>query len=60
MTGRSAQILGRFPLHLEAAQPGKRLYALVDAVALDLDVLSAAMAGVRRAHRLAMPTRRPT
>lgn len=53
MTGRTAQILGRFPLHLEAARPGKRLYAAVDALALDLDVLAAALAAVRRSHRLA-------
>ena len=53
MTARTAQILGRFPLHLEAARPGKRLHAAVDALALDLDVLAAALAAVRRAHRLA-------
>jgi hypothetical protein len=52
VTARTAQILGRFPQHLDAARPGKRLHAAVDALALDLDVLAAALAAVRRAHRL--------
>lgn len=52
MSGRAEQILGRFPNHLDAARPGKRLGAAVDALALDLDVLAARMAAVRRAHRL--------
>ena len=51
-TARTAPILGRFPQHLEAARPGKRLHAAVDALASDLDVLAAALAAVRRAHRL--------
>ncbi len=53
MTSRGRQILARFPAHLEAARPGKLLGEVVDALALDLDLLSARMAAVRRAHRLA-------
>ena len=52
-TSRGRQILARFPAHLEAARPGKLLGQVVDALAVDLDVLSARMAAVRRAHRLA-------
>ena len=52
-SARARQILGRFPAHLEAARPGKLLGDAVDALAVDLDVLSARMAAVRRAHRLA-------
>ena len=50
---RAKTILSRLPAHLEAARPGKLLGGVVDALALDLDVLSARMAAVRRAHRLA-------
>jgi hypothetical protein len=53
MSGRARQILGRFPAHLEAARPGKVLGDTVEALSLDLDMLSARMAAVRRAHRLA-------
>lgn len=52
-SARAHTILGRFPAHLEAARPGKLLGEAVDALALDLDVLAARMAAVRRAHRLA-------
>jgi hypothetical protein len=52
VSGRTAQILGRFPAHLEAARPGKVLGDTVEAVALDLDMLAARLAAVRRAHRL--------
>jgi hypothetical protein len=52
MSGRALQILGRFPSHLEAARPGKRLDEVVEALADPLDLLSAEMAGVRNAHRL--------
>lgn len=52
MSGRGAQILGRFPAHLEAARPGKLLGVVVDALARDQDTLAAALAAVRRAHRL--------
>ncbi|MBX3670450.1 MAG: hypothetical protein KF778_18775 [Rhodocyclaceae bacterium] len=52
MSGRTAQILGRFPAHLEAARRGKALGEAVDGVAAELDLLAARMAAVRRAHRL--------
>lgn len=52
MSSRGDQILARLPLHLEAAGRGKRLGAAVEAIALDLDTLAAALAAVRRAHRL--------
>jgi hypothetical protein len=51
VSGRAAQVLSRFPAHLEAAKPGKRLGAAAAALALPLDLLSADMAGVRTAHR---------
>jgi hypothetical protein len=53
VSDRGRQILARFPAHLEAARPGKQFSAAVGALADDLDVLSAALAAVRRAHRLA-------
>ena len=49
---RSTQILSRLPAHLEAARPGKLLGSVAQAGALQLDVLAAALAAVRRAHRL--------
>ena len=49
---RSTQILSRWPAHLEAASPGKLLGTVVQAGALQLDALAAALAAVRRAHRL--------
>lgn len=52
MSGRAQQILSRFPAHLEAPRAGKRLGDVTQAVALDLDTLSAAVARVRRARRL--------
>jgi hypothetical protein len=52
MNARSGQILARFPAHLEAARPGKVLGDAVESVALDLDMLAARLAAVRRAHRL--------
>lgn len=52
MSGRARQILGRFPAHLEAARPGKQLSAVVEPIAAGLDLLSADMAAVRRAHRI--------
>ena len=51
-SARGRQILARWPAHLEATRPGKLLGAVVDALALDLDILAARMAAVRRAHRL--------
>ena len=53
MSGRTAQILARWPAHMEPARPGKQLSAVVDALGRDLDLLSANLAGVRRSHRLA-------
>ncbi len=53
LSARAAAILGRFPAHLEAARPGKLLGEVVTAIAIDLDTLAAALAAVRRAHRLA-------
>lgn len=52
MTGRSRQILSRLPAHLDATRPGKVLESVVDAVSRDLDVTSAALARVRRSHRV--------
>jgi hypothetical protein len=52
LSARGQAILSRFPAHLEAARPGKLLGNSVAALALDLDVLAAALAAVRRAHRL--------
>lgn len=52
MSGRSRKILSRFPAHLEADRPGKRLGEVAEALARDLDVLAAEMAAVRRSHRL--------
>lgn len=53
MNGRAHQILSRFPAHLEPTRPGKQLAFVVEALVLELDRLSADLAGVRRAHRLA-------
>ncbi|MEJ8849528.1 hypothetical protein [Variovorax rhizosphaerae] len=52
MSARAATVLGRFPAHLEAARPDKLLGHAATAVADDLDQLAAALAAVRRAHRL--------
>jgi hypothetical protein len=52
MTPRATAILARFPAHLEATRPGKLLGEATSAIALDLDTLAAALAAVRRAHRL--------
>lgn len=53
MTGRSRQILSRFPAHMEATNPGKQFEAVVDALSSGLDAESADLARVRRSHRLA-------
>ena len=53
MTPRAQAILARFPAHLEATRPGKLLGEATSAIALDLDTLAAALAAVRRAHRVA-------
>jgi len=52
MTGRARKILSRFPAHLEPARPGKLLGEVVDDIARDLDAHSAALAAIRRSHRL--------
>jgi hypothetical protein len=52
MSGRTLVVLSRFPAHLDAPRPGKQLHAVADAVAALLDELAAALATVRRAHRL--------
>lgn len=52
MSGRATQILRRFPAHLEARRAGKRLGVVTEALARDLDTLSAAVARVRRARRV--------
>jgi hypothetical protein len=52
MSGRSQQVLSRFPAHMEAGRPGKVLGAVAEAIAGDLDMLSARLAAIRRAHRL--------
>jgi len=49
---RPLTILARLPTHLEATRPGKLLGEVTAALARDLDVLAAQLAGVRRAHRL--------
>ena len=49
---RARQILGRFPQHLEAGRAGKQLGVVTGALARDLDVDAARLAGIRRAHRL--------
>ncbi len=46
-------LLARLPAHLEADRPGKLLYELAAALARNLDVQAAQLAGIRRAHRLA-------
>ncbi|HET9933949.1 MAG TPA: hypothetical protein VFQ35_24765 [Polyangiaceae bacterium] len=53
MTGRAFQVLSRLPAHLEPTRPGKQLSAVVEALVVDLERLSADLAGVRRSHRLA-------
>jgi hypothetical protein len=53
MSRRTLGVLSRFPAHLDAARAGKQLYAVADTVASILDDLSASLAAVRRAHRLA-------
>ena len=48
---RAATILGRFPAHLEAGGPGKRIGEVTAALARPLELLAADLAAVRRAHR---------
>jgi hypothetical protein len=49
---RPLAMLARLPAHLEATRPGKLLGEATAALARDLDVLAAQLAGIRRAHRL--------
>jgi hypothetical protein len=50
--GRAQTILARLPAHLEPSRPGKLLGQVAAALARDLDVQSAQLAAIRRAHRL--------
>jgi hypothetical protein len=52
MSNRAVAVLDRFPLHLAAADPGKRFGAVVTALVADLDVLTTQMQGVRAARRI--------
>ena len=52
MSARTAAVLERFPLHLSATDPGKRIGATVDALAAELDVLTRQLGDVRVAHRV--------
>ncbi|WP_380168393.1 hypothetical protein [Jannaschia sp. R86511] len=49
---RAAGILARFPRYLEADDPGKRLGAVVTALATGVDVLTRQVQDVRTAHRV--------
>ena len=53
MSGRATAILDRFPQHLAANDPGKRLGAVVTGLAADIDVLTSQVQTVRGSHRLA-------
>lgn len=58
MAGRTTNVLEAFPRHLGATDPGKRLRAVVDALAAPIDTQSRQLGEVRRAHRLPdAPTR---
>lgn len=48
---RATAILERFPAHLEAARPGKRIGAVAEALARPLDLLAADLGAIRRSHR---------
>lgn len=49
---RERGILDRLPAHLEASRGGKLLGYVTQSLASDIDVLQAAIGGIRRAHRL--------
>src|SRR6267154_2383383 len=49
---RAQTILQRLPAHFEPNKPGKVLGVVAEALARDLDVQSASLAAIRRAHRL--------
>jgi hypothetical protein len=52
MSARGLLVLGRFPLHVAATDPGKRFGSVVDAFADELDVLTRQVGDVRSNHRL--------
>jgi hypothetical protein len=49
-TARTLSILGRFPSHLEADDPGKLFSDVVDGLGLELDVKAFQLGRVRRSH----------
>lgn len=53
LVGRARTVLSRFPAHFDAERPGKQLHVVANAAASSLDDLSASLAAIRRAHRLA-------
>jgi hypothetical protein len=52
MSARGLAILGRFPTHVGATDPGKRLGVVAGALGDALDVLTRQVGDVRRSHRL--------
>jgi hypothetical protein len=52
-SGRTRTILERFPRHFDAARPGTLFAEVVQALSAALDVQTAQVGRVRRAHRLA-------
>jgi hypothetical protein len=52
MSARGLAILGRFPAHVGATDPGKRLGVVAGALGNALDVLTRQVGDVRRSHRL--------
>lgn len=52
LSPRARGILERLPAHLEAGRGGKLLGYVTEGLASDIDVLQAALGGIRRAHRL--------
>lgn len=52
LTPRARGILDRLPAHLEASRGGKLLGFVTEGLASDIDILSAAIGAIRRAHRL--------
>ena len=52
MSHRAVAVLDRFPLHLAAADPGKRLGAVVTGLVADADVLVRQVQTVRASRRI--------
>ena len=52
MSARAQAVLDRFPLHLAAADPGKRFEVVVGGITDTVEVLTRQLADVRRSHRL--------